>query len=318
MSNDLTYIYAKHGKGKLASYSATKNLNVIQFFKENKDELNQQILECGGILLRDFSIRAVSEFNQLANIVSPQLFDYVNRSTPRTKLGNKIYTTTEYPSEKHIPFHNENSYTLTWPGKIMFFCVVAPEVGGETPIADSRQVCNKIDKKIINIFNEKKILYLRKFIPGIDLSWQEVFQTEDKQDVEKYCIDNKINYSWQDSNNVELITKQLCQATLSHPVTGEIVWFNQAHLFNIWSLPEPDKSMLINTLGNNNLPRNSYFGDNSEIDPEYFINISDAYEQERIEFKWKKGDILILDNILMAHARNPFSGARKIVAAMGT
>ena len=100
--------------------------------------------------------------------MSPELLNYVNRSTPRTNIGGKIYTATEYPADKHTPLHNENSYTRSWPNKIMFFCVIAPEVGGETPIADSR----------------------------------EVFQTEDKKEVEEYCLNNSINYTWGDGGNI--------------------------------------------------------------------------------------------------------------------
>ena len=49
-----------------------------------------------------------------------------------------------------------------------------------------------------------------------------------------------------------------------HPVTGEKGWFNQANLFHVSALGE-DGKMLIDQLGVNNLPRNAYFGDGSEI-----------------------------------------------------
>ena len=125
----------------------------------------------------------VSEFNKLANMFCTNLFHYVNRSTPRTKLGGKIYTATEYPADKSIPFHNENSYTLEWPNKILFFSVIASETGGETAIADSRCVYNNINPEIIDKFNELKVLYIRNYNEGIDLSWQEVFQTNEQKEV---------------------------------------------------------------------------------------------------------------------------------------
>ena len=120
--------------------------------------------------------------------------DYINRSTPRTKLGGKIYTATEYPPHKSIPFHNENSYTQAWPETLMFFCVIVAQSGGETPIADSRQVFNKLDKDLVKKFNDKKVSYTRNYTAGIDLSWQEVFQTSDKKEVDAYCDQNNIQY----------------------------------------------------------------------------------------------------------------------------
>ena len=82
--------------------------------------------------MRNFSIRSVSEFNKLANQISPNLLNYENRSTPRTLLGGKIYTATEYPAHKQIPLHNENSYTLVgW----RFGGVLALEVARQLGLA---------------------------------------------------------------------------------------------------------------------------------------------------------------------------------------
>ncbi len=315
---NLSYIQAKQGQGKIPCYHAFNNdTDIIKILESNKEEINQQILKFGGMLFRGFNLRAVSEFNRLANLISPNLLDYTNRSTPRTKLGGKIYTSTEYPADREILFHNENSYTLAWPKKIMFFCVIAAEQGGETPITDSRFVFKSIDRKIIDQFTTKRVLYVRNYIPGVDLSWQEAFQTDDKKEVEEYCRINSIDYIWPNQSNIDLITKQVCQATTKHPITGDEVWFNQAHLFHISSLKDDYKEILEENLEKGIIPRNAYYGDGSEIDVEFLNQIKEAYEKERIEFKWHKGDLMILDNLLMAHGRNPFSGDRKIVVAMG-
>jgi hypothetical protein len=41
------------------------------------------------------------------------------------------------------------------------------------------------------------------------------------------------------------------------------------------------------------------------------------YEACAVRFDWQKGDVILLDNMLVAHARDPFEGPRKIVVAMG-
>ncbi|MDF1756989.1 MAG: TauD/TfdA family dioxygenase [Legionellaceae bacterium] len=319
VKDNLSFINSESSKGKLAVCESTSNPDIINFMEENKEDVSDIVTQYGGILLRDFNIRSVSEFNRLAGVVSPNLLDYENRSTPRTLLGGKIYTATEYPQHRSISLHSENSYTLSWPSKVIFFCVVAPEVGGETPIADIRQVYNRISKNLIDKFDKKQVKYVRNYSEGLDLSWQEVFQTESKIELEKYCAENDINFQWQDSqeSNIELTTWQVCQATLSHPSSKDKVWFNQAHLFHTSALDDSDKDIISTILDKKMFPRQSLYGDDSEITNDEIKEINDAFESEKIVFKWKKGDVLILDNELMAHGREPFQGKRKIVVAMG-
>lgn len=315
---EFDYIAAENGQGKIALYHANKGQDIIEFVQNNRNELEQVILDVGGVILRNFSLRAVSEFSRLAESISPQLLEYVHRSTPRTRLGGKIYTATEYPAHKPIVLHNENAYTLSWPQRIMFFCVIVPESGGETPVADSRQILKKLDKKLVKKFCDKKILYKRNYMTGIDLSWQDVFQTSDRNEVNQYCAEHDIQYTWYDpaQDGLELTTQQICQVTLKHPTTQEEVWFNQAHLFHISTLDEMDREMLLSMTTLDRLPRNAYFGDEQPITAEDVQHILHVYETEKIMFQWQRGDVMVLDNLLMAHGRQPYTGERKIAVAM--
>lgn len=291
------------------------SVDTFEWAKENKDIIEDCLLKYGGLLLRNFGIYSVSEFNKIVQIICPNLLDYVYRSTPRTRLGGKIYTATEYPADRTIPLHNENAYSKSWPEKIFFFSVIVAQEGGETPIANSRNVYKRIDSSIRKKFEQNGILYVRNYTPGFDLSWQEVFQTDQKNLVNKYCQDNDIKFNW-NTTGPELTTKQVCQSSINHPISGEVVWFNQAHLFHISSLEENDRFSLIKELGEENLPRNTFYGDGQPIELEVLNHIREAYNQEKIKFKWHKGDIMILDNILTAHAREPFKGERKVAVAM--
>lgn len=291
------------------------NLNIFEWVKENRYLLEEYLIKYNGVLLRNFGIYAVSEFNKVVQIICPNLLDYVYRSTPRTRLGDKIYTATEYPAYRTIPLHNENSYTKAWPEKIFFFSVIVATEGGETPIASSRNVYKKIDNSIKEKFERNRIMYVRNYTPGVDLSWQNVFQTEKREEVDKLCKDYDIQFQWNNSGP-ELTTRQVCQATIKHSITGESVWFNQAHLFHISALEESDRFSLIKELGENNIPRNTFYGNGSSIEIEVLEHIRKVYNEEKIKFKWHKGDIMVLDNVLTAHAREPFKGERKVAVAM--
>jgi hypothetical protein len=175
---------------------------------------------------------------------------------------------------------------LNWPQTILFYCAVAAKEGGETPIADSRNVYKHIDNKIVEKFNKYKVLYVRNYISGIDLPWQEVFQTNKKDEVEEYCKNNKIGFKW-GADKIELTTKQICQASVLHPQTKEPVWFNQAHLFNSSRLETDIFKKLVHELGEGNITRESFYGNGDKIERKVLEYIKASYEKERIEFKWK-------------------------------
>jgi alpha-ketoglutarate-dependent taurine dioxygenase len=198
--------------------------------------------------------------------------------------------------------------------KVGFFCVQRAAQGGQTPIADSRQVYQRIAADIRDEFARKGVMYVRNYGEGLDLSWQEVFQTNEKSAVEHFCRQYDIAFSW--SEGERLTTKQVCQAVSLHPVTGDKVWFNQAHLFHVSSLAAEIRASLLSTCSEEQLPRNAFYGDGSKIDDSVLEQIRACYRQGTIEFDWQNGDILILDNMLTAHGRNPYTGFRKIVVGM--
>lgn len=103
-----------------------------------------------------------------------------------------------------------------------------------------------------------------------------VFQTDDKSQVEQYCEANELNYEWLENDGLR--TSQVTPATAVRPRTGEKVWFNQAHLFHVSSLGKDNAETLPASLGVENIPRNSYYGDGSPIELEALELIRSTYE----------------------------------------
>lgn len=275
-------------------------------------EIERHLATVGGVLLRGFSVPSVGSFQQFAAGFGHPLLRYEFGSTPRSIAAEGIYSSTEYPAHQHIPLHNEQSYTREWPMKIWFHCVTAATEGGETPIADSRAIYQRMPSHIRELF-APGILYVRNY-GDFDVPWQQVFNTDCRDQVELFCRQRNIRCEWKDDG--ELRTTQLCQATAAHPVTGEAVWFNQAHLFHISNLPPEVRESLEDILDIDDMPRNTYLADGSPIDDAILDEIRSVLAAETIAFPWSNGDVLVLDNMLCAHGRTPFKGSRKVVVAM--
>jgi alpha-ketoglutarate-dependent taurine dioxygenase len=291
-----------------------EGIDLIDWVKDHRDFVEENLLKHGGILFRHFDINDESEFEQFARAISPQLTDYEDQHTPRSRLNGFIYTSTEYPADHYIPFHSENSKNNTWPMKIWFFCVKPADQGGATPIADNRKVFQLISPKIRERFIEKRVMYVRNFGEGAGLSWQAVFQTSDMSVVEEYCRRNRMDFAWKGGDRLRL--SHVCQSVARHPRTDEMVWFNQAHLFHISGLDPAVRESLLSLFGEVGLPSNAYYGDGSRIEDTVIQEIREAYDHAAVRFSWKPRDILILENMLVAHGRDPYSGARKILVAM--
>lgn len=290
------------------------NKNIKEYFNNSWKEINKIFKEYGCILLRGFNIETPEQFYKNIQIVHKKLKNYTEASTPRKKVGTKVYTSTEYPSHKSIPLHNEMSYSKKYPKNLWFFCAKPSETGGETTVANSRNVLSRIDKEIVNEFKSKKIKYIRRYGFGIDLSCEDVFGTNDKNIIEQQCKKKNIEYEWQD--NHKLITKEVNQVTITHPIHDFEVWFNQAHLFHHTNLNVKDRNIIEKVLGKGIFSRDVVFGDDTNIPYEMFDNIRKAYNKEEKTILWQHNDLALLDNLHIAHGRKSFTGTRKVFVAM--
>ncbi|HYR11193.1 MAG TPA: TauD/TfdA family dioxygenase [Longimicrobium sp.] len=280
---------------------------------ENRAWIEATLHQGGAILFRGFGMDDVDEFGRFMLEASGELLPYTYRSSPRTQVKGNVFTSTEYPAEETIPFHTEMSYTSTWPMRIGFLSLIVAETQGETPIADSRRVYDRIPAEIREKFERLGVMYVRNYTPWMDLPWQNVFQAETPEQVNEFCRENGIQAEWVEEDHLR--TRQICQGVAVHPATGEKVWMNQAHLFHV-TAQDPEVVEMLLEDGEENLPRNTYFGDGSPITAEALAAVREAYDAEALVFPWEKGDVLLLDNMLMAHSRSPFTGKRRVVVGM--
>jgi alpha-ketoglutarate-dependent taurine dioxygenase len=291
-----------------------EGVDLVAWAECNRALIDEYLQKHGAILFRDFDIRTTINFEQFVRASAGELLEYADQTSPRHKVRGNVYTSTDYPARQSIFLHNESSYAAVWPMRIFFFCVSPADEGGETPIADVRKVLSRIPTHIKQRFVEKGWMLARTFGDGLGLLWQTVFQTTDHKTVEDYCRQAGIAFEWKRSG--QLTTRQIRKAVVNHPQTGEPVWFNHATFFHSSTIQPEIRQMLLTQYSERQLPYQTYYGDGSDIEDSTVETLRAAYRKEMVSFSWRQGDILMLDNMLVAHGRNPFTGPRKIVVGM--
>lgn len=301
-----------------------KNFEIIKGKKDNKDlkiflsnnwnSLKKKYKKNGLLLFRGFDVNNLKNFNEAINSIHKKIVNYTEGSTPRTKVKGKIYTSTEISSKRQIPLHNEMSYTAKYPKNLWFYAHKVSSKGGYTTVADSSKIYQQIPNKFKNQFEKKQVMYVRKYGVGFDLTWQKTFDTKNKKKVEKYCKSKKIKFNWTEKD--KLITWQIQRFSIYNKNIKKRVWFNQAHLFHNSNIDQKTKILLKKIFKKDFYSRDSKFGDGSDIPKDYFVKINKILEKNSFDIKWKKSDILLINNLSISHGRRKYSGDRKIYVAM--
>jgi alpha-ketoglutarate-dependent taurine dioxygenase len=278
------------------------------------DGLNKLLTEEKALVFRGYGVTPET-LDGVLDLLLPNRLAYVHGNSPRTKVGSNVYTSTEYPQEFTISMHNEMSYAHAWPTRLAFFCQVQPGGGGATPVLDAALWLRSLDPEVAEAF-AGGVRYVQNLHDGYGLgkSWQDTFETTSREEVEAFLRGAGAEWQWKTDGSLRVVS--LRPATTRHPVTGDEVWFNQADQWHPAGLGDDTAAALAEILPPEDLPQNVTFADGSPIPAAYVEQIRDRGLDNAVNVDWHTGDLLLIDNVLLAHGRRPYTGSRRILVAM--
>ncbi|KAJ0537044.1 putative TauD/TfdA-like domain, taurine dioxygenase TauD-like superfamily [Helianthus annuus] len=287
----------------------------LSTFKEaigaHKPWLESILVNTGAILFRGFPVTSPSDFNDVVEAFGFPEFSYVGGRVPRTQVVGRVYTANESPLHLEVPFHHEMAYNPDFPTKLFFFCDEEPEEGGETPIVLSHIVYEKMKERhpdFVAQLEEHGLMYITihgdKEDPSsiTGSSWKTAFQTDDKKIAEERAVKKGTKLEWM-GNTAKLITGPIPAIRLDEASCRK-TWFNSLAI--AYSLPASERQNASAELGS---------GD--PVDEDVMKDMLRILKEECVVIPWKKGDVLLVNNLTVLHSRLPLiKPPRRILASL--
>jgi len=286
----------------------------LAWLTEHGDALRARALEAGAVLLRGFPLERPEDFDAAVRAAGFVGMPYVGGAAPRREVvAKRVLTTNESPPQEPIPFHHEMSQVPRPPAYIFFYCDVPPETGGETPIVRSDRVYDRF-QAINPAFAERIEALGARYVrvmpdrdddsSPIGRSWRATFQADDREGAEARMREAGMDWRWLEGGDLWTITRPL-PAIRAEPRSGRKTFFNSvvaAYTGWVDSRNDPTRSVRL--------------GDDSPMDGEALLATAAAMREECVAFRWRRGDLLVIDNALVMHSRRPFTGPRRILASI--
>lgn len=313
-------LFIEPNAGRFGSFD-----DVLAWVDAHRVELDRLIVEHAGVWLRGFPIATAEEFNTLMGKFPPFEGGYVGGGSPRKKITGQVLESTQLAEEYKITLHSEMSYVRRYPKRIAFFCKQASPVGGETIIGSMRHFMQRLPTELREKLEKHKIRSVRNLAPAgtskgkavsehPDLvGWDVSFYTDSKEQVEAECRRLDVECIWNEDGSLTVVG--YTDPFAVHPQTGERIYRTNIHTNG--KIAGAKYAGLDEALLSKQKMPSGYTLDTGEgLSAEEVQAIADTFNSIEIAWPWENGDVMILDNLLCVHGRNPFSGQREILTAL--
>ena len=286
----------------------------VQWVEASRERLLQQTEQHGAVLLRDFPVQDALGFDAFILALGLENFPYKKSLSNAVRINRteRVFSANEAPSEVRIYFHHEMAQTPLFPRWIFFSCEVAPTSGGETPLCRSDELLERLEAECPAFVNACQQLGLKytNVMPadddaqsGMGRSWSSTLGVSTESEAESRLAELEYSWEWLENGALRATTPAL--PAVREVSNGRRAFFNQLiAAYCGWSDDRNDPSKAIR------------HGDGSPLDAAAVQRAAEIADELTFDMNWQVGDVVLIDNTLVMHARKPFEGARRVVASL--
>lgn len=321
--------------------------SLTELIRKNSNWFNQQRDTYGAILFRGFEVETAAQFQIILELLKVELASYYHfGSAQRVRINDKVFTSSEAPSAMIITPHNELNMIPVRPSVIAFFCQIQPMLYGETPIINTEKIFNELSLELQQKFANSPQKYVR-FVPNHFLGI--VFDKLSREEITKILQDGKFNFHWKADGSLYFECSYI--PLFSHPTTGRLCfclstcdslvtreWYRSisqryplgkrlyykwlpSKLYKVLEERRTAAATIVEKLQQQSSTLNMYLvnqeGRCTKMKETEAKELGQAEWKNAVVFQWKQGDILVIDNLQVAHSRLNTQQPRKILTAFG-
>jgi len=288
--------------------------DLAAFLSANKAAVDQALDHAGALLFRGFDVPTPEDFDAAIEGYGEPGFTYEDSlsNAVRTNVTPRVFTANEAPPTTEIFLHHEMAQTPLYPSKLFFYCEIAPETGGATPLCRSDWVLDALRQEAPSFVARVEAEGVRytNVMPGNDdagsgqgRSWRSTLSVTDKAAAEARLTELGYSWDWQSDDSLRVTTAAL--PGVRNLGGGRSSFFNQLiAAFRGWadSRNDPDRAIT--------------FGGGEPISLDNMAPAIRLVDEMTYDLQWQTGDVALIDNYKVMHGRRPFEGKRRVLASL--
>lgn len=300
-------------------------VSTIKSLQAQDNLLTKKLAVHGTLLFRDLPIHSAADFSKFAHAFGYSPHEIIGIVVDRPLLAPNVAPANEAPKEVLIYNHNESPQVPHAPEYIFFYSHRAPGIGGETPISSSLELFHRAQQEVpdfIAALAEKGILSKvtykvdAQYAGGSTLSQafgKTILPNDDaatrkakiEEQIRRYARGPHTTWEWTDNASTLILTHRL-PAIRTQPSTGLPTLFTglAAYYKNFIAADAP-------SAGRGRNITTQLFGDGTPIPEKYLAKLAEITDEIRVLHKWQRGDVLVYDNVIAQHGRQPWGGEQE-------
>ncbi|NEQ40173.1 MAG: hypothetical protein F6K40_29600 [Okeania sp. SIO3I5] len=320
---------------------------LAELVRQNSDWFNRQQDTYGALLFRGFEVETAAQFENILELLNVKLAsNYYFGSAIRERRTDQVFTSSEAPGNTIIPPHNELNMVPLRPNFLAFFCQIEPSLYGETPIINTEKIFNELSPNLQHKFANSPQKYVR-FVPNHLLGI--VFEELSREEIAKMLQEGGFDFDWRADGSLDFECSYI--PLFAHPRTGKLCFclttcdslvtrewyrivaqryplrkrfyykFLPSKLYKTLEEGQTLTATAIDNSQQQSSTLNMYLvneeGNNTKMTEAEAKEFGKAEWKNAAVFPWRKGDILVIDNLQVAHCRLNTQPPRKILTAFG-